>query len=92
MPAPNSAAMRATCIPLRSFQATTTLPTANENERHFDRMNRIDRMILSTISDLIFSSLAILVTYMDVGNADLVWNTDQPPFARVALLQPFQIM
>jgi hypothetical protein len=26
---------------------------------------------------------AVFVTYMDVGNADLVWNTDRPYFARV---------
>jgi hypothetical protein len=34
------------------------------------------------ISDLILSSV-VLVTYMDVGNADLVWNTDRPYFPRV---------
>jgi hypothetical protein len=27
--------------------------------------------------------LGAFVTYMDVGNADLVWNTDRPHFARV---------
>jgi hypothetical protein len=29
-----------------------------------------------------WSSFAVFVTYMDVGNADLVWNTDRPRFAR----------
>jgi hypothetical protein len=29
--------------------------------------------------------LAPFVTYMEVGNADLVWNTDRPSFARVTL-------
>jgi hypothetical protein len=37
-------------------------------------------------SNLALSYLPALepfVTYMDVGNADLIWNTDRPYFARV---------
>jgi hypothetical protein len=32
------------------------------------------------------SSFAPFAPYMDVGNADLVWNTDRPNFAREFLL------